>query len=493
MSNIENPDSSNALRQAQTALKKFWYVPVLLIAVAVLLLAGSWYGQRKAMSHTGTGGRRILHYVDPMNPAHTSPEPGLAPCGMKMEPVYADDEGQAGSAGLPPGSVKITPEKQQIIGVRVGTVEKSPWTYTLRTVGTVAVDDTRIYRLNAFTEGFIVKVFANSAGSLVRKDEPLATLYSKNLLRALQSYLYAAHAEESLKQGNANGMPPSQNDALEAQTRFAEGELMNLGMSKLQIDELAHTRELTQEIVLSAPATSFILVRNITPGQKFSAGDELYRLADLSRVWVNADIFENEAKYIKPGEKVEVRLKGLEESHTAIVTDILPQFDPATLTLKVRLDLDNPTFSFRPGMFVDVEFPITMPPSINVPADAIMDSGLRRTVFVERGNGYFEPRQVKTGWRLGGQVEILEGLKPGERIAISGNFLIDSESRMKLAAAGFFGDVVKDPVCGMPLDKSKASTIGRKKEYQGKIYYFCSEECQRHFEKNPSRYAEIQG
>ncbi len=149
-----------------------------------------------------------MHYVDPMNPAHTSPEPGLAPCGMKMEPVYADNEGQAAGPALPPGSVKITPEKQQIIGVRVATVEKSPWTYTLRTLGKVAVDETRTYRLNAFSDGFVMKVYDFSTGSLVRKDEPLATFYSKDLFTALQTYYYATYALDNLPHRGSNCRRP---------------------------------------------------------------------------------------------------------------------------------------------------------------------------------------------------------------------------------------------------------------------------------------------
>ena len=171
------------------------------------------------------------------------------------------------------------------------------------------------------------------------------------------------------------------------------------------------------------------------------------------------------------------------------MSEILPEFDPATLTLKVRLEMDNPGFTLRPGMFVDVEFPINLPPTVNVPVDAIMDSGLKQTVFVDRGNGYFEPRRVKTGWRLGDRVEIVEGLEPGERIVVSGNFLIDSESRMKLAAAGLFGEVTKDPVCGLNVDESKAKAAGFQNTFENQTYYFCSEACKQHFEKNPERYA----
>ena len=485
---MEKPTPITDARQLQAVLKKYWYGPVLLLIVVILFLAGSWYGQRKADSQTSAGGRRILYYVDPMNPAHTSPEPGLAPCGMKMEPVYAEGEGQASASAMFPGSVKITPEKQQIIGVRVDTVAKSPWTHTLRTVGKVAADETRTYRVNAFSDGFVMKVYENSTGSLVRRDEPLATYYSKDLFTALQTYYYAVYAIDNLAQ-QGQQLPASQKHLLESQKRAAEYNLMNLGVSTRQIRDLIRSKEITQEIILNAPATSFILARNITPGQKFTTGEELYRLADLSRVWILADLFVNEAKYVRPGEKVKVTLAGQDETYMATVTEILPQFDPATLTIKVRLEVDNPEFALRPGMFVDVEFPINMPPTVNIPVDAIMDSGLKQTVFVDRDKGFFEPRRVKTGWRLGERAEIIEGLEPGERIVVSGNFLIDSESRMRLAAAGMFGEITKDPVCGLNVDESKAKAAGFQAAHKNQTYYFCSAGCKEHFEKNPERYA----
>jgi Cu(I)/Ag(I) efflux system membrane fusion protein len=369
----------------------------------------------------------------------------------------------------------------------VDTVAKSPWTYTLRTVGKVAADETRTYRVNAFSDGFIMKVYDNSTGSLVRKDEPLATYFSKDLFTALQTYYYAVYALDNLPQGQQ--MPASQKNLLEAQKRSAEYNLMNLGMSSRQIKDLIRSKEITQEIIICAPVTSFVLTRNLTAGQKFVSGEELYRLADLSRVWILADLFKNEAKYVKPGEKVKVTLAGQDETYMATVSEILPQFDPATLTIKVRLEVDNPQFALRPGMFVDVEFPINMPPTLNVPVDAILDSGLKKTVFVERDKGFFEPRRVKTGWRLGERAEIIEGLEPGEHIVVSGNFLIDSESRMRLAAAGMFGEVTKDPVCGLNVDESKAKAAGFQGTYQNQTYNFCSAGCKEHFEKNPERYA----
>ena len=303
---MEESNLNTTPQRAQAALKKYWYVPGLLILLAVLFLAGSWYGKTVA-DHNAAGGRRILHYVDPMNPAHTSPEPGLAPCGMKMEPVYADGGARADDSAMPPGSVKITPEKQQIIGVRLATVEKSPWTCTLRTAGKVAAEETRTYRVNAYSEGFITKVYDISTGSLVRKDEPLAMFYSKDLFTALQTYYYAVYALDNLPQGV--DLPSSQKNLLLAQKRAAEYSLMNLGVTKQQIKDLIRSKEITQEIIISAPVTSFVLARNVSPGQKFVNGEELFRLADLSRVWILADLFKNEAKYVRPGEKVKVTLR----------------------------------------------------------------------------------------------------------------------------------------------------------------------------------------
>ncbi|OPY75416.1 MAG: Cation efflux system protein CusB precursor [Syntrophorhabdus sp. PtaU1.Bin153] len=199
---------------------------------------------------------------------------------------------------------------------------------------------------------------------------------------------------------------------------------------------------------------------------------------------------------MKPGRKVKVTIPHQKKEFHAVVSKVLPQFDAASRTLKVRLEMDNPAYVLRPDMFVDVEFPVTLPPALIVPADAILDSGLKKTVFVDRGNGFFEPRQVETGWRLGDRVEITRGLMAGEQIVVSGNFLIDSESRMKMAAAGMQGTAkkpgerVKDPVCGMEVDPKSSKGAGLFIEHDGKAYYFCMPECKQEFVKNPQHYAE---
>ena len=462
-----------------------------LVGAAILILltgfmAGSHYSKRHEAT-AGAGGRTAVYYVDPMNPAHTSPVPGMAPCGMKMEPVYADEVGDYPDSSLAPGTVRVTPRKQQLIGVRTATVEKAPFTYTFRALGKVAVDETRIFRLNAAIDGWIREVGDNSTGSVVQKGETLAVFYSPEFLSAQQAYIYAVSALDRFQASDTE--PPSQLQITRANMQQYIDSLRNLGMSDQQIEELGKSRQYTEIIRMVAPATSFVLARNISTGQRFDKGTEWYRLADLSRIWVLVDLYENEADYIRPGEKVRVRQPYQRKVVQGTVSHVLPQFDPTTRTLKVRLEVDNPDFALRPDMFMDVDFCVTCAEAISIPADAILDSGLRKTVFVDRGGGFFEPRVVETGWRLGDRVQILKGLAPGDKIVVSGNFLIDSESRMKLAAAGLKGDIGNDVVCGKLVDERQAASEGRSGQYHGKSYFFCSEGCQQQFQQDPEHYA----
>ena len=205
-----------------------------------------------------------------------------------------------------------------------------------------------------------------------------------------------------------------------------------------------------------------------------------------------ADIFEREAKFIPLGARAQVRYQG--QTFAAEISDALPAFDPVSRTLKVRLDLDNPAYILRPDMFVDVEMPVQLPAAVTVPADAVLDAGRQNIVYVDRGNGTFEPRPVETGWRFGDLVAITKGLDPGEHIVVSGTFLIDSESRFRSAAASWNQappKEVHDPVCGMGVDPGKADRL--KGVFQGTTYYFCSESCKRKFEAHPQSYVSADG
>jgi YHS domain-containing protein/multidrug efflux pump subunit AcrA (membrane-fusion protein) len=187
---------------------------------------------------------------------------------------------------------------------------------------------------------------------------------------------------------------------------------------------------------------------------------------------------------VKPGAEATVIYQG--RRFKARMSDALPQFDTQSRTLKTRFELDNPGFVLQPDMFVDVELNVSMPPAITVPADAVFDSGLRKTVFVDRGGGNFEARRVEIGWRLGGRVEVVKGLMEGERVVAAANFLLDSESRMRAVSAGVF-DAETDPVCGMEVDAKKAAAAGLKSDYKGQTYYFCADECKKRFEAEPAK------
>jgi Cu(I)/Ag(I) efflux system membrane fusion protein len=197
---------------------------------------------------------------------------------------------------------------------------------------------------------------------------------------------------------------------------------------------MAKRRELVQDIQVQSPVDGFVLKRNISPGLRFDRGFEFYRIADLNRVWILADVYRDQLPFIRRGASARITTGEAGGALPATVSLSEPIFDEATLTLKVRLEAVNPKLALKPGMFVDVEFPVDLPPALAVPADSIVDSGLRKTVFVDHGNGYLEPRLVETGRRIGDDVEVTKGLVPGERIVISGTFLIDSESRMKTGA-----------------------------------------------------------
>ncbi len=444
-------------------MKKSLYAVFLAVIIIASFLAGSWYSRREAAKVSSSGVR--------------------SQDGPKNATVTVTD---TVTSSMSSGTVKISPDKQQAIGVRIGTVEKKPVAHMLRILGRVAVDETRIYRLNAATDGWVQQAFLNSTGTLVKKDEVLAIIYAPEFVGAEQAYFYALNALDRFK---STGKETSDQIAItQVSVQRAADSLRNLGMGETQINELARTKEITRNIELRSPATGFVLVRNVSPGQRFERGTEFYRMADLSHVWILADVFENEAEYLKPGVKVKFILPHQKKTFQAKMSDVLPQFDQATRTLKVRLEAENPAYVLRPDMFVDVELPISLPPAITVPADAVLDSGLKKTVFVDRGNGFFEPREVETGWRLGNRVEIVKGLKPGEQIVISGNFLIDSESRLELAAAGMYETMSKDPVCGVDVSVNKAEKTGRKSTYQGKTYYFSSDECKQQFDKNPEHY-----
>lgn len=436
------------------------------IAIALLVAAGSFY--------QSLGGRE----------------------GAFAQTVHVHGDSSASRddpSSMVPGAVRISPERQQVVGIRVGLVEKKPVTQTIRLLGTVAPDETRIYYINATVDGWITETLPNTTGSLVKKDETLAAFYSPEFLAAGQALLFGMGSVDRLRGTETTGeetpVQRGQMAQFNVNLQQYKDSLRNLGMGNLQIEEMIRTRRYIENVNIASPADGFILSRKVSPGLRFEKGYEFYRIADLSRVWILADVYEREAECFQPGTEAKVVLPYQSKLYRAKVSEVLPVFDPKTRTLKVRLESDNPGFALRPEMFVDVELPVTYPPVVTVTADAVLDSGLKKTVFVYRGNGLFEPREVETGRHIGNLVEIVKGLEAGEQIVISGNFLIDSESKMEMAAAGMYEGLGKDPVTGRDISLRKADKAGRKSSFGGKTYYFASDETKKQFDENPEHYA----
>ncbi|MBI5069006.1 MAG: efflux RND transporter periplasmic adaptor subunit [Deltaproteobacteria bacterium] len=452
------------------------YVALGLLATVASFVAGSRWGHRRAAITARQEGARA--FACPMHPQYRSDHAGDCPaCGMRLEPV--PNEGQARSSSgqhLPAGAVRVSPERQQTIGVRLGAVERVSGTRTLRTTGRVAPDENAVYPLVAGADGLVRGVRGATTGSLVKKNEVLLSFYAPEFVNAQISYFSGV---ESLTRGaSADGVE-----------RFANT-LRNLGISEQQLAEMRTSRKINQFIDIVSPVDGFVLDRKASVGLRCARGFEFYRIADLRRVWILADVYENQAPFIRPGSKARITSQLQDRRFEATVSRAEPTFDEATRTLKVRLETDNPRFALKPGMFVDVSFDIDLPASLAVPAEAIVDSGLRKVVFVDRGQGTFEPRAVETGWRLADQVEVTRGLMDGERIVISGTFLMDSESRMRASSQGIFGAAARDPVCGMEVDEKRAAAAGRRSDYQGATYYFCADECKQRFDAEPARYGQ---
>ncbi len=470
-------------------------ISILALLTVFFYLAGSWRSQNRIQSEAST--QKALYYMCPMHPTFRSDKPGVAPCcGMEMEPVYSEnhkagtDSGHASAAGI-----HIEADRQQLMGLRTGTVQRSFNARSLRILGRVAADETRVYKIIAPDSGWIREIYPNTVGSFVRRDQPLAAFYATPALQgALLTYVNTLNLVS--QNPASNGELPGQAVPAETRIQAAADALRNLGVSDFQIAELTRTRKPMKNILVCSPESGFVTIRNVSLGQRFVAGEELYRIVNLSRVWVLADLFENEAGFLRPGLSAEIRYPALGRTLAAKVSEVLPQFDSASRTLKVRLETDNPEFFLRPDMFVDVQLSIPSSNALTIPAEALLDTGLRKMVFVDCGNGAFEAREIQVGWRSNGSVEVKAGLEEGEKIVVSGNFLLDSESRMRQVsvespsktlpvADGHTGRRMVDPVCGMTVEVN-ATTL--RSVHLGHTYYFCLENCKRRFESNPSRY-----
>lgn len=402
---------------------------IILLVIVAAFVGGYGYGRWYAIPGTAQAS------VEPSHTEHVADAPGK-------------------TADQPMGTIKISPERQQLIGVRYGMPSLDSTVKAIRAVGKVAPDEQRIARVHTRVDGWIDRVFVDFTGKVVDKGQPLLTLYSPNLLATQEEFLLALKSQDLMKASTLEGALAQSNSLVAVSKR----RLQLWDLSDDQIDEVARTGKPVTNITVYSPVSGYVMMRNAFPKQRITPDIELYTIIDLSRVWVMADVFEAEASLVTMNQPVTIASSyGPQKALRGRVDYIQPQVDPVTRTLKIRIDVENPGVALKPDMFVDVNFRIALPQRLTVPTDAVLDAGLKKVIFVDRGNGYLEPREVETGERLGDRIEILRGLKTGERIAISGTFLIDSESQLKSAASGM-GSMPGMP--GMAAPKSEPGGKG---------------------------------
>ncbi len=379
--------------------------------------------------------RKVI-YQSTMNPQETSDRPGKDSMGMEMVPVEVD-EPAAGAESTVEGraAIHVPVQKQQLIGVRTTAVERKPLRRTIRTVGRVTYDETRLHHVHTKIAGWIERLYANATGELIRKGQPLLTIYSPELLASAQEYLLALRARERL----ADTTLPSIRESGEELVESARRRLLLFDITEDQIRDLEETGAAPRTMTLYAPITGHVIVRNVLHGEKIESGSNILDIADLSRVWVLADVYEYELPSIGVGQTARMTLSYLPgRTFEGRITLVYPVLSEMTRTVKVRLEFPNPDLALKPEMFGEVEIESDLGERLVVPDSAVIGSGTRDIVFVAKGDGYFEPREIRLGVRLPDAVEVLEGLVEGERVLVSGNFLIDSESKLKAAmsAAG---------------------------------------------------------
>jgi RND family efflux transporter MFP subunit len=398
-----------------------------LVAIACSALSGGWV--LRSSQRLDPNKRPVLYYVDPMHPAYRSDKPGRAPdCGMNLEPVYAE---RPVPAAMMPGSVQLSREQEDAIRLETETIRVRSGVRRLQTVGRVVPVENLIYEVSAGVDGWIRNTWNSETGSEVTKGQNLASFYSRDISAPQQAYLYALESYDKL----LSRSPPNadQLDLAGRQLAIARDNLQFVGMQSGQIDEVGRLRRESPDVFLTSPCSGQILERNVAVGQRFMRGDLLYRIANLSRVWVLAEITSSDELLAQSVTRAQVRLQGMAPL-TAVATTILPQSASEVRTAKLRLRVDNKDLKLVPGMIVDVSLEIPIASAMTLSVDAVLDSGTKKRVFVALGSGRYELRDVETGWQYEDRIEIVHGLAEGERVVTAGAFLLDSESRIKTSA-----------------------------------------------------------
>jgi Cu(I)/Ag(I) efflux system membrane fusion protein len=374
--------------------------------------------------------RKILYYRNPMGQPDTSPVPKKDPMGMDYVAVYEGEE-PAASGPL----VKINPDKVQKLGVRTEAAELRELTRTVQAVATIQANERQLYTVSPRFEGWIQKLYVNTTGQLVRRGEPLLEVYSPDLVATQQEYLIAWKGVQAVK-----GASPEVEASMRTLVDSALQRLRNWDISEAELQQLQQEGKARQSITLRAQASGVVIEKRAVAGMRFMPGEMLYQIADLSSVWVLADVFEQDLGLVRLGQSVKIRFDAYpDKAFNGKVTFIYPTVMPETRAAKVRIELPNPAGLLKPAMFARVEIASSRGRGkvLAVPDSAVLDTGTRQLVLVQRGEGAFEPRPVKLGMRTDGYIEVLDGIKAGESVVVSANFLIDAESNLKAALSGF--------------------------------------------------------
>jgi RND family efflux transporter MFP subunit len=330
--------------------------------------------------------------------------------------------------------VQISPQRLQSIGVKTGKVERKSVAAEIRTTGSVAVDERRLAYVQVRFSGYIQKVFADATYQYVRKGQPLFTIYSPDLVATEREYLVAKQNQQQVAQSTVQGVAFSATSLLDATAE----RLKQWGVPQKEIARLEFTGQVQQELEVDSPASGYITERNALPSVAVQPGMRLYAIADLSTVWIQAQVFQNDLERVKIGAPAMLTVNTYPgRTFTGRVDFIYPQVDMDTRTAKVRVVFSNPGLQLKPGMFVNVSLKVPMGNQIVIPATGILQSGTRDIAFVQRSDGYIEPREVQLGSRVGDDFIVLKGLKASEQIVTSANFLIDSESQLQAALGSF--------------------------------------------------------
>jgi Cu(I)/Ag(I) efflux system membrane fusion protein/cobalt-zinc-cadmium efflux system membrane fusion protein len=378
-------------------------------------------------------GRKVKYWVSPMDPKIISDKPGKDPMGMDFKPIYEGEE----AAGAP-GTIKVDPNTLQSIGVRTAKVEVRPLSRVIRAVGKVMYDENQLKVVNTKVDGWVTRLYVRITGEPVRKGQRLISIYSRELVPAQQEYLLAL---KNLKTVGKSPFP----EMAEGARRLAEAARVRLeyfDITPAQIAELERTGQVRKELTLTSPVRGIVTERMVTEGQFVMAGMTLLKVADLSTVWVEGDIYEYELPWVAVGQQATMTLSYLPgETFRGTIEYLYPYLKGKTRTARVRLKFPNPKYQLKPDMYAQVEIKSPLHPRVVVvPLEAVMDTGERQHVFVALGEGRFEPREVKLGAQGdGGLMQVLSGLKGGEEVVTSAHFLLDSESRFREAAAKFLG------------------------------------------------------